>query len=565
MKSVSSFIKTAFKHNKWLRHAYSFYKLYMASPPIHKVINQDSTFWETSRLTSKKTKVLIATSTGGYGNATTIESVLAIALTLRESDVHFLLCDAALPACQQCIWGITILDSHLVKYGPQKTLCFSCFNSALKIFNPLKLPIHKYSEYLTDQDIDLANNLAATIPFHEISSFKLEGLSVGEHAIAGALRFYAKGLLNNEPLAEPVLRCYFRAALLTVLIVRRLLMTHKYDCVVLHHGIYVPQGLIGEVCRQMSIHVVTWIPAYRKRSFIFSHHDTYHRTLMGESTSLWKNMPWSSIQEENLTHYLKSRWYGTEDWITFHEEARFDLDNISQELKVDFSKPCIGLLTNVMWDAQLHYPANVFPNMLEWLYDTIEYFATRPDLQLIIRIHPAEVNSIIISRQPIAEVIKSRFPVLPSNIHIIPPTSSISTYAVMSQCNTVIIYGTKTGVELSSMSIPVIVAGEAWVRNKGITMDATSREEYLRLLNRLPLDCRLDEATTLRARKYAYHFFFRRMIPLEFAKPSLGDVTFVLDLDTLRSLAVGRSKGLDVICNGILDKTEFIYPAESIQ
>ena len=43
----------------------------------------------------------------------------------------------------------------------------------------------------------------------------------------------------------------------------------------------------------------------------------------------------------------------------------------------------IGLLTNVSWDAQLHYPANAFANMLDWLVQTCRYFATRPDLQLL--------------------------------------------------------------------------------------------------------------------------------------------------------------------------------------
>ena len=62
----------------------------------------------------------------------------------------------------------------------------------------------------------------------------------------------------------------------------------------------------------------------------------------------------------------------------------------------------------------------------------------------------------------------------------------------MDQCDAVMIYGTKTGVELSSRGIPVIVAGEAWMRGKGITLDATSAEEYFRILDRLPLRARID-------------------------------------------------------------------------
>jgi len=89
-----------------------------------------------------------------------------------------------------------------------------------------------------------------------------------------------------------------------------------------------------------------------------------------------------------------------------------------------------------------------------------------------------------------------------------PPESRISTYVTMLQCNAVILYGTKTGVELTSVGMPVIVGGEAWIRNKGITFDASSPAEYFELLDRLPFPTRMDETTIRRARMYAYHFFF---------------------------------------------------------
>ncbi|MDP2730263.1 MAG: hypothetical protein Q8O55_07265, partial [Dehalococcoidales bacterium] len=190
------------------------------------------------------------------------------------------------------------------------------------------------------------------------------------------------------------------------------------------------------------------------------------------------------------------------------------------------------------------------------------YFSRRPELQLLIRVHPAEIRGSLPSRQLVVDEIKKAFPELPENIFIIPPQSQISTYAAMMPCNAVIIYGTKTGVELTSMKIPVIVAGEAWVRNKGITMDASSMEDYLKILDRLPLKQSLDEATVQRARKYAYHFFFRRMIPLEFMEPTGGSPPYKMQLTGLRDLQPGNCRGLDIICEGILKGTDFIYPAE---
>ncbi|MDQ3222739.1 MAG: capsular biosynthesis protein, partial [Gemmatimonadota bacterium] len=130
-------------------------------------------------------------------------------------------------------------------------------------------------------------------------------------------------------------------------------------------------------------------------------------------------------------------------------------------------------------------------------------------------------------------------------------------------CNAVLIYGTKTGVELASIGIPVIVAGEAWIRNKGLTMDAVSAPDYFSLLERLPLPAAMPETQVQRARRYAYHFFFRRMIPLDFMEPMKADVPYRVALRSFHELEPGMSRGLDVICNGILASLPFVFPAES--
>jgi hypothetical protein len=114
------------------------------------------------------------------------------------------------------------------------------------------------------------------------------------------------------------------------------------------------------------------------------------------------------------------------------------------------------------------------------------------------------------------------------------------------------------GVELSSVGIPVIVAGEAWVRNKGITCDASSREEYFSILDRLPFAEGLGPAQLARARRYAYHFFFNRMIPLPFIQPKAGYPIYSLKLEALQHLLPGESEGLDTICDGILGRGPFV-------
>ncbi len=493
----------------------------------------------------------------------TLDSLLAVALTLRGCRVHALLCDQVFPACEFMTFGRVSDDlERFARQGVDRGICSKCFGPSRDLYRQLGIPLHGYGELLSPPQVQKAGEVAESVPCEQIPSFRLDGLRVGEHALAGALRFFARGDLEGEPRGEAVLRRYLEASLLTTWALRRLLERHRFTCASFHHGIYVPQGLVGETAREMGVRVANYVVAYRKRCFIFSHGDTYHHTMLSEPTSAWEGIPWNPRLEKATLDYLASRIHGTGDWIYFHESPSEDLGPLVAELGLDPDKPWVGLLTNVLWDAQLHYPANAFPGMKEWVLETIEYFGRRPELQLVIRVHPAEIRGGLPSRQLIADEIAAAFPRLPSNLCLVGPENNASTYALMERCDSVIIYGTKTGVELTSMGIPVIVGGEAWIRGKGLTLDASSREEYFNLLDRLPLGRRLDRATVERARKYAFHFFFRRMIPLAAVEPREGKPPFRVNIQGLDDLMPGRDPGLDVICQGIMEGSPFIYPAE---
>jgi hypothetical protein len=529
-----------------------------AYPDWSRALLGEGQKWEEARRRATGgPKVLIATSIGSYAHAVSLESALSVALTLRGADVHALLCDDSLPACAECDASFyPRLDAFLV-HGPRRDLCRDCYWPAERIYRDLGIRIHKYSDWLTDADRQEAAAVARHQPLDGLRDLIVDGLAVGEHALAGALRFFATGSLDTEPHGEAVLRRYLEAALLTARATTRMMRQIRFEAVTVTHGIYVPWGIVTAVARREDVRVVTWNVAYRKRRFIFSHDDTYHHTLMNEPVEHWQDLELKPQQERELMSYLASRREGLFDWIVFHRPTRQDPQEIADKIGLDLSRPVIGCLTNVSWDAQLHYPANAFPNMLEWLVATVEYFGTRPDLQLLIRVHPAEISGFPVSRQPILAELRKRLPALPANVIVVPPESGLSSYALMSLCNAAVIYGTKMGVELSSIGLPIIVAGEAWIRNKGITDDASTPEEYFRLLDKLPYPGRLSVEQQARARRYAYHFFFNRMIPLPFIEPKAGYPIYQLRLDSFDALRPGATPGLDLICDGILEGAPF--------
>lgn len=500
--------------------------------------------------------VVLGPSLGRHRWEVNLDAGLAIALTLRGARVTMLTCDEVLPACTP--WGAAY-DTAVngLPDAPQDAACRACYPRSRSMFRGLGLPVATLGSLLTEGDKAEAASLSSDCDLAEVASLNWRGTPVGEHAVAGAIRFFASTELEAEPAGTAVLRRYVNAAALTVAALTRLMEQADPSCISCTHGIYVPHGLVGPVARGQGRRVVNWHRAYRKNAVIFSEGDTYHRTLLTEQNASWEQMPWVDSIDSDLMAYLNDRETGRRDWISFNPDPDPETQNALRDRGVDLTKPCVGLLTNVAWDAQLHYGATPFVDMFDWLVQTVEYFGRRRDVQLVVRVHPAEISGHVPSRQRAAKVLNDRVPRLPSNVFIIDADSPLSTYDAMAACDSAIIYATKTGIELSARGIPVIVAGEGWIKNKGFALDADSAAEYFELLDRLPLGERLGGKDLEAAKRYAFHFFFRRMIPLPFLTDSL-----LFDVDSLEELLPGHHPGLDVICDGILDGSPFVYPAE---
>jgi hypothetical protein len=507
------------------------------------------------------TRVCLATTMAGFEHARVMDSILSRALDLRGASVEFMLCDKAIPVCQMVKFGRATPEA--IANAEPVSYCDRCVERGSTGVRTMGAPVTSLSSYVRDEDRAFAEELARSLPGDDLRTYVWNGFHVGEHAYAGALRYFARGDLHQEPYGEAVLRRYLVAGLLTIISTRRYLSAGRFDVLVINHGIYIPQGMIVEVARSLGIRVVTYNPAYRKTCFVFSHDESYHFSMLSEPRSTWQHLQLTDSLRQSTMSYLRSRRQGVNDWIWFHNSPEEDRRKILSSIGCDPSKPIVVALTSVVWDAQLHYRANAFPSMMDWLACTVSSWASRTDdLQLVIRIHPAEVRGAVPSRQRAVEELARLFPVLPRNVFVVPPDHEASTYALCDAADSVIVYNTKAAVEMSALGIPIIVAGEAWVRGKGFTVDASSPDHYVRELQRLPLRTRLQGGQADDAIRYAYHFFFRRMIPLPFLTISSKGAVDV-DFDTI-DVSEGRWPGLDTICRGVLTGAPFIYEAESL-
>jgi hypothetical protein len=462
-----------------------------------------------------KMRILLAGAIGGNEVINFFENNISKYLIKHDFEFQKLICDKVLDACFECN-KFTVPIKRIDFEVPLTThVCNGC--DTLVKLNKQVTSIY-ISDYVEIQKKEEFNKFVDNSNYEVLINLIIDDVKLGEHAYSATLRFFAKGKLEPTEKEIVVFKKFLKSAEIIRRSFEKILQKNNFEVVFLLHGLYVPHGVMKDVCNKRGIRVIIWNLGYRKNTFIFSEGETYHKTMISEPVSRWETLDLEPYQRESISEYLESRKVGNRDWISFVGKPELDL-RTRPELKMllENGNRNVILLTNVSWDAQIHYENNVFLDMYEWLFATINWFRTNTNINLIIRVHPAEVNSVYPSSERIADIILDKFENhLPPNIHIVDSSDSISTYSLTDKADLILIYGTKMGVELAVKGKQIIVAGEAWIRGKQLTIDLFDKKSYYDLLES-HINLNIEFKPDLdRAIKYAYHYFYRRLFELDF-------------------------------------------------
>jgi hypothetical protein len=432
--------------------------------------------------------VLVFSSMGVFADHMVVDTLLARELQRQGAEVIVVLCDGVMPACH-----VSDRYAYAGALSPggrdarQQRLCHACTGATEALRRDSGLRYASYSEGIAHR----RGGAAADAP-----------VDLADDVRAGLIRFAASShpeVLQRLP--ADVKQRYERAAGQALEAVEGLFDKYKPDTVIAHHGIYLPQGIVQRVARARGTTFYSWHFGYRKSTLIFSRGDTYHRELTAPQPAAFE-APLTEGERSHITDYLSSRISGGQDWIHFNRKPQpFDGKGAKRGYFVCY--------TSVDWDAALHFPASVFSSQFDFLEKLVELFAQTPDYDLVIRIHPAEVTGFHPAALS-AESFLRRRPV-PPNVRIISASDKTSSYDLARHCIASIVYNTKLGIELPPMSIPVIVAGDCWIRGKGFSYDVEGPGDlaaFVRLGEALQVSAEQRE----RALQFAHYFYYRRCI-----------------------------------------------------
>ena len=147
---------------------------------------------------------------------------------------------------------------------------------------------------------------------------------------------------------------------------------------------------------------------------------------------------------------------------------------------------------------------------MSWLFATVELFRLKPDWQLVIRVHPAEVRLVgSVTQECVPDRLSEQVGSLPHNVRLVPAESPLSSYALMRGADVGIVYSSTTGLEMALLGKPVCCAGKVHYRDKGFTFDVTTKSDFLPQLESALRQHALSADQEALARCYAYAVLFR--------------------------------------------------------
>lgn len=303
-----------------------------------------------------------------------------------------------------------------------------------------------------------------------------------------------------------------RSAALTAL---ALLQDHRPDVVLVPNGLVTELGIFYRVARHLDLQAVTYEFNDQREQIWLSQNEIVMRQ---NTDALWAargETPLTGTEREEIAALEDARTSakkygkGTRFW---QDVASMGGAQLRKTLGLD-ERPVALLATNVLGDS-LTLGRNAFASsMAEWIEKTVQYFAQRDDVQLVVRVHPGER---LMKGPSMLGVIECAVPQRPAHIRVVGPEEKINTYDCMEIAGLGLAYTTTVGMEMAMRGVPVVLAGNTHYRGRGFTYDPSSWDEYYATLNRLLSDLpayRLSREQVETAWNYAYRFFFDFPMP----------------------------------------------------
>lgn len=451
---------------------------------------------------NKKGNILI-TSFYSSDAANLFEGLYARKAILEGNEVYVLFCGQFLNNCE--------MKGRYLKGNSLR--CSFCKNRQKQFATVFGVKPCYYDSILDKNDIDKINKLVSG--YFVDNKHVFFGVDVDTILYSSLQQHYlqADPKIKNDKTTRGFLFTIYS----TLIAMKKLCSKIKPKYVMSTHGTYSTWGSAVEYCKANDIKVVTYGRTYNRDGLIFAMNDSYLTRYQNIRDEEWDSRILSDKQLALVHNFYQTRLGIVDGDVSFDynngNKKLMSKKEICKLLKLDDKKKIVTLLPNIPWDGQFNGNSPVYKLFRDWLRETIEFFAKKEDVYLVIRSHPAEMT-INAGHETTITMISDMFTELNSNIVVLPPDSNLNSFALSNISEFVLTYSTTTTLEVAYFKKPVLLVGNPAFKNKGIVYDINSREQYFNMINHgLDNGLEVTEAQYEKLLKFSYYYFFEVVMP----------------------------------------------------
>ncbi len=474
-----------------------------------------------------------------------VDYTLAAALEYRGYKVKMLICDG-MPYCEQ---------ETLTVARPTCSSCYKNTKSKAQLFG---LDTIKLSQLISESEKDRCSDLSTKLSIETLTRYQYLEVDIGTIAFRNFTHYY-KGFFKIDSDKELIFRKCIQSALLLCEATNNYLSQNKVDRIITPNGKFIQSGIAVELAKLNHINFYSWDVFAQNGAAIFSKNNVSHDQKIDDIWDDIKHIPLNNKQsnEVDIFYDLQSKSLST-PYRYYDDKVIEDTEEIKSKLFLRKRSKVITLFTNVEWDSTAMGQDSAYTDMFHWVKSMVELAIQNQDIDLIIRAHPGEIKvpKHLQTQSCICDRVLNEFHTLPTNVKLIHPEDNVSSYALSSISNIVIVYTSTLGLEFALMGIRPWVAATPYYSDKGFTVDITSHEQLVKMVEDLKIDNKLDEKEVGLAKRLAYVIKFRRLFhyPVfnEKGKFQLFDYNILVPGNGIESIVIQN------VCDFIEDKRGYL-------
>jgi hypothetical protein len=491
----------------------------------------------------------------GWSTHLAIETVLAHAVRQRGGDPVFAYCGGRLPICD-------VMPANAAPPMP----CHSCreyASGAIAAAGFDSVALHDVMDVAMTVKI-ARKRVADLTTVRECESYVAQDLPVGKLVRVSVAWFLSRGSLPETPEVIETYRSFLVSGTVVARGLRAMLDRTGAERVFMLNGSFFAESIMAAMAATRGIPFATY-----EKGFI---HDGIVVTPQAPASRL--AIPGSAWEAARVTHltdaesveidtYLESRRRGAGTLDNFWRNRVEDVARIRREQRLEAGRPLVVMFCNILWDSAVVGRDLAFPSMGDWVLGGIRWAGSHPEVDLVIRIHPAEVGlRNHPTRERMADHIAAHGGVLPQNVRVVQAEDPTSSYVFMDEADLGLVYTSTVGLELAARGVPVLVAADTHYRGRGFTIDPVNPGDYWAAADsvlRSPPDGVERTRISELARRYASLFFFRFHNILG-AVTEDGRSSPRIRVTAAKDLDPGSDPAMDRVVGAIMHGTSAIAP-----